>query len=324
MWAVIPARIHVPGRNPFSHPANSIRARRRYSHLMLLYTLIAGILFGLFYALMGLGLNLIFGVMKIVNLAHGDFLMLGAYGAYIAYTMHGINPLITIIFEVIVFFIIGLILYYGLVPRLLKSEDPEMLSLILFFGVSQVIEAIAVFAFGINPKTIDLNVFGTVPLNILGEQFQTSWWVSVLVSIIVLFLIYILLYKSRIGIAIRSLMGSREETASSGIDTHRVSAIVFGVGLATAGVAGALVPFLLGGITPTMGVDLTVTSFAIIVIGSLGNPLGTILGGLVFGISQMLMQTYLSSWANLAPFVLLLLILLVKPSGLLGKGARHA
>lgn len=291
---------------------------------MLMYTIIAGILFGLFYALMGLGLNLIFGVMKIVNLAHGDFLMLGAYGAYIAYTMYGVNPLITILIEIVVFFIVGILLYYGLVPRLLQSEDPEMLSLILFFGVSQVIEAIAVFAFGISPKTIDLNVFGSAPLTLFGQQFQTFWWVSVLVSLVVLAAIYYLLYQSRIGMAIRALMGSREETAASGIDTHRVSAIVFGVGLATAGVAGALMPFLLGGMYPTIGIDLTVTSFAIIVIGSLGNPLGTILGGLIYGISEMLMQTYLSSWANLAPFVLLLFILLVRPSGLLGKGARHA
>ncbi len=289
-----------------------------------MYTIIAGILFGLFYALMGLGLNLIFGVMKIVNLAHGDFLMLGAYGAYIAYTMYGVNPLITILIEIVVFFIVGILLYYGLVPRLLQSEDPEMLSLILFFGVSQVIEAIAVFAFGISPKTIDLNVFGSAPLTLFGQQFQTFWWVSVLVSLVVLAAIYYLLYQSRIGMAIRALMGSREETAASGIDTHRVSAIVFGVGLATAGVAGALMPFLLGGMYPTIGIDLTVTSFAIIVIGSLGNPLGTILGGLIYGISEMLMQTYLSSWANLAPFVLLLFILLVRPSGLLGKGARHA
>lgn len=291
---------------------------------MLLYTLIAGILFGLFYALMGLGLNLVFGVMKIVNLAHGDFLMLGAYGVYIAYTLHGVNPLIAIVFEVLVFLVAGFILYYGLVPRLLQSEDPEMLSLILFFGVSQIIESLAVFAFGINPVTVDLSAFGNAPLTLFGQQFQTAWWVSVLVSLAVLALLYWFLYRSRIGIATRALMGNREEAAASGIDTHRVSALAFGIGLATAGVAGALMPFMLGGIYPTMGVDLTATSFAIIVIGSLGNPLGTILGGLVYGISVMLMQTYMSSWAQMAPFVLLLLILLIRPSGLLGKGARHA
>jgi branched-chain amino acid transport system permease protein len=148
--------------------------------------------------------------------------------------------------------------------------------------------------------------------------------VSVLVSLVVLAILYWFLYKSRIGVATRALMGNRDETAASGIDTHRVSALSFAIGLATAGVAGALLPFMLGGIYPTMGVNLTVTSFAIIVIGSLGNPLGTILGGLVYGVSVMLMQTYLSSWANIAPFVLLLLILLLRPSGLLGRGARHA
>lgn len=291
---------------------------------MLAYTLAAGILFGIFYALLGLGLNLIFGVLKIVNLAHGDFVMLGAYGAYVAYTYANVNPLITILIEIVVFCIVGIIIYYGMIPRLLRSEDPEMLSLILFFGVSQVIEALAVFAFGINPQTINLNVFGNHPLHLFGQQFQTSWWVSVVVSIVAILLLYLFLYRSKLGMATRAIMGNREETASSGINVNRVSALSFGIGIALAGVAGAVMPFMLGGIYPTMGVGVTVTSFAVIVIGSLGNPIGAVLGGLVYGVAEMLMQTYLPSWANLAPFVLLLLILLIRPSGLLGKGARYA
>jgi branched-chain amino acid transport system permease protein len=105
---------------------------------------------------------------------------------------------------------------------------------------------------------------------------------------------------------------------------HRVSAIAFGVGLGLSAVAGVFAPFMLGSITPAMGADVTVTSFAVIVIGSLGNPLGTVLGGLIYGVSYIFMQSYYSSWANLLPYVLLIAILLVRPSGLLGRRVRGA
>ncbi|NMP22784.1 branched-chain amino acid ABC transporter permease [Sulfobacillus sp. DSM 109850] len=291
---------------------------------MLAYSIIGGILFGFFYALLGLGLNLVFGVLKMVNLAHGDFVMLGAYGAYVAYSTSHINPLITILAEIVAFGIVGMALYYGIVPRLLKSQDPEMLSLILFFGVSQAIEALATLAFGQNTQTMNPNVFGNHPLVIFGQQFETAWWVSVLVSAVALALLYLFLYRSKLGRATRAVMGNREETAASGINVNRVSAIAFGIGLALAGIAGALTPFMLGGIYTTMGVGITVTSFAIIVIGALGNPLGTIIGGVVYGVAQFLMQSYLPSWSAMAPFVLLLIILLVRPGGILGKGARYA
>lgn len=291
---------------------------------ILIYAIIGGVLFGIFYALMGLGLNLVFGVLKVVNLAHGDFVMLGAYGAYVAYSSANISPFITIPIEVIAFGIVGFLLYFGIIPRLLKSQDPEMLSLILFFGISQAIEALATLGFGVNIETLPLNAFGNHPLVIFGQDFQTVWWVSVIISAIALFGVYLFLYRSKIGRATRAVMGNREEAAASGISVNKVSAIAFGLGLATAGVAGALTPYMLGGITTTVGVDLTVTAFAIIVIGALGNPLGTIIGGLVYGVSQFLMQTYLPSWSALAPFALLLIILLVRPSGVLGKGARYA
>lgn len=291
---------------------------------MLEYTLIAGILFGLFFSFMALGLNLIFGVLEIVNLAHGDFVMLGAFGAYLGYHALGINPLLVMVAELVLFLLVGIALYYGIVPSLLKSEDPEMLSLIMFFGISQVVEALAVFAFGNNPRTVNPGLFGLPPVHIMGQSFQFAWVASAGASVVGLLAVYWYLYHTRWGIATRAIMGNREEAASSGINVDRISAVAFGLGLGLAAAAGALSPLLIGGITPSMGINLTTTAFAIIVIGSLGNPLGTILGGLVYGLSSMLMQSYLSSWSDLAPFVLLLAILLLKPGGLFGQAERYA
>ena len=108
---------------------------------MLIYALVAGVLFGLYFSLVGIGLNLVFGVMRIVNLAHGDFLMLGAFIAFGVVTLAGIDPLFAVPLAFVVFVLAGLLLYWVLVPRLQGSANPEMLSIILFFGLSQVIEA---------------------------------------------------------------------------------------------------------------------------------------------------------------------------------------
>ena len=291
---------------------------------MLEYTLLAGLLFGLYFSLVGLGLNLTFGVMRIVNLAHGDFLMLGAFAAFWLFNLAGVNPLVSVFLILAAFAVLGLPLYYLFVPRLLTAKDPEMLSIILFFGLSQVIEALTTIAFGTSERSIPGNVLGSGPVKLLGQSFPAAWIVSGIASGLAVLGIYIYLYRTRIGYLTRAVMVHREEALATGIDVHRVSAIAFGIGLALAATAGVFAPFMLGSVTPAMGVDINITSFAVIVVGSLGNPLGTVLGGIVYGISLMFMQSYFSSWANLLPYLLLIFILLVRPSGLLGRQVRRA
>ena len=307
---------------------------------MFVYSLLAGLLFGLYFSLIGLGLNLVFGVMRIVNLAHGDFLMLGAFVAYWLFTLFSINPIPSVFISFAIFAAVGIPLYYLLVPRLLRGKDPEMLSFILFFGLSQVIEAVATISFGTSERSIPGGELGQAmasvesfflgtavdngPVEIFGQTFPAAWIVSGFASGLAVLFVYLYLYRTRIGYLTRAVMVNREEALATGINVHRVSAIAFGVGLGLAALSGVFAPFMLGSITPAMGVDVTVTSFAVIVIGSLGRPLGTVLGGLIYGVSYMLMQSYYSSWANLLPYVLLVAILLVRPSGLLGRQVRRA
>ena len=307
---------------------------------MFVYSLLAGFLFGLYFSLIGLGLNLVFGVMRIVNLAHGDFLMLGAFVAYWLFTLFSINPVPSVFISFAIFAVVGIPLYYLLVPRLLRGKDPEMLSFILFFGLSQVIEAVATISFGTSERSIPGGELGQAmasvesfflgtavdngPVEIFGQTFPAAWIVSGFASGLAVLFVYLYLYRTRIGYLTRAVMVNREEALATGINVHRVSAIAFGVGLGLAALSGVFAPFMLGSITPAMGVDVTVTSFAVIVIGSLGRPLGTVLGGLIYGVSYMLMQSYYSSWANLLPYVLLVAILLVRPSGLLGRQVRRA
>jgi branched-chain amino acid transport system permease protein len=307
---------------------------------MLTYTLLAGLLFGLYFTLIGLGLNLVFGVMRIVNLAHGDFLMLGAFLAFWMFSLFAINPIPTIPVAFLVFLLAGFPLYYLFVPRLLRAKDPEMLSFILFFGLSQVIQALATILWGTSERSIPGGQLGRAvaailsfvtgrtiengPVEIFGQSFPAAWVASGVASGIGVLLVYGYLYRTKLGYLTRAVMVSRDEAIASGIDVDRVSAIAFGFGLGLAAVAGVFAPFLLGSITPAMGAEVTITSFAVIVIGSLGNPLGTLLGGLVYGISYMFMQSYYSSWANLLPYLLLIAVLLLRPNGLLGRQARRA
>ncbi|MGC2810118.1 MAG: branched-chain amino acid ABC transporter permease [Bradyrhizobium sp.] len=309
---------------------------------MLVYALVAGVLFGLYFSLVGIGLNLVFGVMRIVNLAHGDFLMLGAFVAFGVVSLAGIDPLFAVPLAFVIFLVAGLLLYWVLVPRLQGSVNPEMLSIILFFGLSQVLEAVTTIFFGTSERSIQSRALGTVfstirvrlfggkpdsgggPIHIFGQGFPASWVIAAVTSLIAIACVYVYLYRTRLGTLTRAVMSRRDEALASGIDVDRVSAAAFGIGLGLAAVAGVFAPFMFGSVTPAFGADATVTSFAIVVLGSLGNPLGTALGGVVYGVCYMLVQTYLSSWADLLPYVLLIFILLLRPSGLLGRRVRVA
>ncbi len=256
---------------------------------LLEYAIIGGILYGIFFSLVGIGLNLIFGVMRIINLAHGQFIVLGGYTAWLVSRHFGLNPLWAVPLSIVGAVVIGWPLYRAVVPRSLPSE-----------------------------------ALGAGNLGVLGQQFPDSWWWAAAVSLAAIAGLWAYFSHTRLGYATRAIMANRDEALATGIDVHRVSSIAFVAGLALAGIAGVFVPYLLGSVSPDLGNELTTTSFAIVIIGSLGNPLGTVVGGLVFGLGTMLMQTYYSSWSNVVPYALLLIIVLIRPSGLLGKAVRLA
>lgn len=291
---------------------------------LLEYAVIGGILYGIYFSLVGIGLNLIFGVMRMINLAHGQFIMLGGFGAYLLANNLGLNPIFGVPLAIVGGIVIGYPLYYGVVPRLQRSRDPEMLSFILFFGVAQVIEAVMTMIFGADERSLPENALGSGNISVLGQSFPDNWWVAVAVSVLCIVGLWLYFSRTRLGYATRAVMTNRDEARATGINVDRVSVIAFIIGLSLAGIAGVFVPYMLGSVSPSIGNELTTTSFAIIIIGALGNPLGTVIGGLVFGLGTMLMQTYYASWSNLVPYVLLLIIVLLRPSGLLGRAVRSA
>lgn len=307
---------------------------------MLTYALISGLLYGLYFTLIGLGLNLVFGVMRIVNLAHGDIIVSGAFAAMLIFQASGASIGLAVPVTFVLFFVLGIVLFAVVIPKLQKAREPEMLSFIVFFGISQIIEALQSLAFGTSERSVPgieagrslsalVSLVGVArpagtPVSIAGGQFPAAWILTALASGVAVLATYAYLYHTKTGMLTRAVMADRNEAVASGIDVHRVSAIAFGVGVGLAAVAGVFAPFMVGSITPALGVDLTVSAFAVIIVGSLGSPLGTLLGGLIYGVSYMVMQAYLSAWTDLLPVLVVILVLLIKPNGLLGKHVRRA
>src|SRR6202008_2646366 len=201
----------------------------------MIYALVAGVLFGLYFSLVGIGLNLVFGVMRIVNLAHGDILMLGAFIAFGVVGIFGIDPLFAVPLAFVVFVLFGLLLYWVLVPRLQGSVNPEMLSIILFFGLSQGIEAVTTIFAGTSERSIQSRLLRTVfrtsrgkwfggkpgrggPISILGQSFPAPWVIAAVTSLIAIGLVYLYLYRTRLGTLTRAVMSRRDEAFATGID----------------------------------------------------------------------------------------------------------
>ncbi len=288
------------------------------------YALLAGVLYGMFYALAAVGLNLVFGVLRVVNLAHGDWIVLGSFLAWELYSTFHLNVLFSAVVALPLGMAAGFILYWVLAPRLGRSEDPEMTSFVLFFGISQIIEALATFGFGNNQRSLLPNALVAAPLRLGGQVYPGVLVASAVASVPLLLALYLYLYRSHAGAATRAVMANPAEAAAVGINVRKISALTFGIGTAAAVAAGAFSIFVEGGTSPSQGVALTTVAFAVIVIGSLGNVAGTVLGGLVYGIADQMTATFASSWANLVPYLILILVMLARPSGLLGRATRDA
>lgn len=284
---------------------------------------VTAMLYAAFFSLAALGLNLVFGVMRIVNLAHGEFLVMGSYLAIALATHYGFNPVMSLAVIIPLFFAIALLLYYPLVPKLQKSEDPEMSSFILFFGVSFAMEGIAVQLFGVNYETISYSLFKPLHMDILGSTVPTAWVVTAGVSVAALVCMYLYLYRTKIGLQTRALMINKEEAMANGISVNRVSSIAFGLSIALAASAGAFSSLISYPTYPSIGDTFTLVSFAIIIVGALGDPLATVIGALVFAFAYGYTDIYIPNWSAIVPFIILIAVILVRPQGILGRKARE-
>lgn len=283
---------------------------------LLIQVLINGILLGGLYAVMALGLALVWGVLNIVNLAHGAFIMLGAYISWHLYVYAGIDPFLGLPITAVLMFALGYALQRGLLNLIVRA--PMFNTLLLTFGLEVVLTYVAQLAFSADYRTINPAYAGnsfqlgalTIPVVRLAA-FAVALGLTIGM--------WLFLLHTRLGRAIRATAQNLVAARLYGVEPRHLYALTFGLGLALAGAAGGLYGTV-SQINPYIGASLTAKSFAISIIGGLDNPLGVLVGGLFLGIVESLTALYIGpTFSDVASFSILILVLIARPSGLLGK-----
>ena len=280
---------------------------------------IGGLLMGGIYALLAMGLSLQYGVARVLNIAHGEFIMLGAFGTWTLYTVFGINPLLTLVIVGPIIFIIGFLLQRTLFTRLrISAPNPgayEASSLLATFGLLFIIQNLALIAWGANLKAYSYLNFG---VNVFGAIFTANRLVSLGFAIGIGLAFYLFLVRTRIGKAIRAAAQDPATAGLMGVNINRVLALCFGLGAVMAGFAGTLLSMRVP-INPAMGMNYTIIAIIVIVLGGLGSIPGSFIGGFILGIIGTVVTYIEPSLALAAYYFIFMLLLLVKPTGIMGK-----
>ncbi|TWJ18403.1 branched-chain amino acid ABC transporter permease [Geobacter argillaceus] len=281
-----------------------------------LQSLISGILIGGVYALIGIGLTIIFGVMRVINFAHGDLLMLGMYATYFLFTLLGVDPFVSIVFTIPLMFLYGGVLQKVFINRILNSLPQNQI--LLTIGLGLIMSNAVMLAFTSDYKILTTS-YSSGSVDILGISVSQPLAISFAITAAITALLYWFLLKTDTGQAIRATAQDREAAQLMGINVNRMSIIAFGLGASLAGTAGALISPTYY-IFPQVGSTFTLKAFVITVLGGMGSIVGATLGGILIGIAESIGGVYLGSgWKEVIVFVLFLLVLLFKPSGLMGK-----
>lgn len=283
---------------------------------MLMQILINGLLKGGLYALMAIGMSLIWGVMDIINIAHGSFIMLGAFITYWLFTLLGIDPFLSLIFSVGLLFILGYGIQRYLINYVIRAS--AFITLILAFGIEIFINNLALVSWTADVRKVEV-AYG-------AANFSIGHWVTIptvrlvafglviLISILFLFI----LNRTHLGRSIRATSQDLDGARLVGVDVAHTYALTFGLGIGAAGAAGTLWAILFP-ISPMMGGILTLRSFVVVIIGGLGSMLGPIIGGLALGLTESFGSNWFgSTYSDLIGFTILVLVLIIRPKGILG------
>ena len=283
---------------------------------LVLQGIVSGLLFGGVYSLMAVGLTLIFGVMRVVNFAHGDMMVWGMYLAYVLATRAGVDPYVSFLVCAGALFALGLAVQRGLVDRIVDA--PHEMQILLMLGVALVLENVALLAFGPEPTRVRSPLASATLW--LGPVFvDVARLVTFLVAVALTTALWAFLFRTDLGRTIRAAADNTYGALVIGTDVRRVYAVAFGVGAACVGAAGALVSPILPFQPPT-GLSLSVASFNIVIIGGMGSLLGAFVGGLLVSLAESLGAVFLKpSLKELFSFSLLIVILLFRPAGLFGR-----
>ncbi|MEO8545023.1 MAG: branched-chain amino acid ABC transporter permease [Burkholderiaceae bacterium] len=276
---------------------------------------INGLLLGGIYTLVACGLTLIYGVLHIINFAHGSMLMLAMFGVYYLLTLLGIDPYLSMIIMVPAMFVLGYLLYKGLIGRLAGGKDENILLLTL--GLSILIENLALMFFKGDSRTI-LVSYSDRMVELGPTLVPLPKLISFVVSMVLCALLGLFMQRTDTGRAIRAVAKERVGARLVGIDVDHVFAISYGIGLATLGAAASLMMPIFY-VSPSVGHVFVLVAFTVVVLGGMGSFLGAVVGGLIIGLTESFGGLLLGeSLGQIGISVIFILILLLRPSGLFG------
>jgi len=284
----------------------------------------SALVLGSLYSLIALGLNLVYGTMRLLNIAHGDLIMVGAYATFWFFTLTGMSPLVGLPLVAGIAAAIGIILYFSIFRRQLSGIDRveriEANSLLLFFGVSVILQNTVAMMFSGSPRAYQFldTVYEVSGLMMTGNRLAILVIAAILLTSVVLFL-----SRSQYGLSISALIQNQTAARVVGINVSRLQFVCFISGFALAGIAGALVS-MTEQISPFMGFPFTIAAFVVIILGGLGNIKGGIIAGMLLGFVEIYVVVLTSAnFRSMLIYGLFVGILLLRPEGLLGKTRRY-
>ncbi len=281
--------------------------------------LVFGVLVGALYGLAALGLSLVFGVTKFLNVSHGELLMYGGYASFWAFTLLGVDPFLTIPFSVIFLVLIGIILYKLLFARMVKLNEETKIknTLLVGFGLSLILQNLALRFWTADDRGITTFYSGWA-VTFYGVRFPVVRIISLGIALVCFLALHLFLKKTYTGKAIRATVEDWEAASLMGINVHKVYQLSFVLGAALAGIAGTLVSVGYS-IEPSMGLEWTLVGLIVMVLGGLGSIMGTLVGGIVLGVTQSATSYFIGgTYREIVGLLLFLLVLVFRPQGLFG------
>ena len=282
----------------------------------LILTLMWGVAIGSIYVLLATGLNLIFGVMKLVNFAHGELLMLGAYVSYSVSTSFGVNAYIAVLLSMGMVALIGIAVERLAFRRVLGAD--KLNEIFVSLGLILIFDNIAVLVWGEKSKRI-ISPFENMSLKLGEVSIGYDWLIAVAFVVAILVGLLFLIKKTKIGMAMRATSQKSQTSMLMGINIEHIYIFTFALGAALAGAAGSLYGIIFP-FNPYIGALPTIKAFAIIILGGLGSIPGAIIGGLLYGIAEQSAVIFLGGiWRDAVAFSLLIIVLILRPKGLFGE-----
>lgn len=287
----------------------------------LIQIVVAGLMLGGVYALIAVGLNLIFGVVKIINFAHGELVLVGMYLTWWLWLTFDLNPYLSLIIVAPVTFLLGVLIQQFLVGPMINSSP--LMKIFLTLGLSVFLQNLALFMFGGQFRTVNVP-WAEQNLTILGISVTYGRVTAFLVALLLVVGLFYLMKRTLTGKVLNAIVEDRETAGTIGIPVRRYYLLAMGLGVGLAGVAGSLIiPFQAA--YPLAGAHFTLMAFVVVVLGGLGNMGGALLGGLILGVVETLTGTYLDpGLQQVAVFIVFIIVLIVRPQGIFGGAARNA